>query len=267
MKWKICYLPFAFAASRKYYTEGSSTGDEIKFRADKSQRRQPHPGKIHVFWKTNLCILPKQLCGSVANRLHSQRVVSCSRIKACPVHLLRFFLRYKIIKIICTCNCSQTFFRRKLITGQNVKQETIGYADVKTQAVEFYVQRSDPYSSPISSVIPFNVKILNEGGAMDMVSGIFTVPKTGTYLFDFSGVKDTSTGAMSVVFHVNDVKKASTFGDDPGQFTMTLPSIWHLTKGDKVKLTITSGTLYSDSKNGPLVHFTGILLEEDIFEP
>lgn len=151
--------------------------------------------------------------------------------------------------------------------GQNVKQETIGYADVKTQAVEFYVQRSDPYSSPISSVIPFNVKILNEGGAMDMASGIFTVPKTGTYLFDFSGINDPVGGVFSVVFNVNDKKKASTLADSVGQLTMNLPSIWHLAKGDTVKLTITSGTLYSDSKNGPLVHFTGILLEEDIFEP
>ncbi|KAI9561346.1 hypothetical protein GHT06_012303 [Daphnia sinensis] len=148
--------------------------------------------------------------------------------------------------------------------GQNVQEKKIGYADVKTQAVEFYVQRSDELLSSSPKVIPFNVEILNEGGAMNLVSGTFTVPKTGTYLFDFSGVKDTSSGAMSVVFSVNDVKKASTLGDDPGQFTMNLPSIWHLVKGDTVKLTMSSGTLYSDDRNGPLVHFTGILLEEDI---
>ncbi|XP_057375243.1 uncharacterized protein LOC130696180 [Daphnia carinata] len=149
--------------------------------------------------------------------------------------------------------------------GQNVKQEKIGYADVKTQPVHFYVQRSDQYSSSSSSVIPFNIEVLNDGGAMDIRSGIFTVPKTGTYLFDFSGVNDPNDGVLSVEFNIDDKKMASTFAGDLGHFTINLPSVWHLTKGSTVKLTISHGTLYSDNKNGPMVHLTGILLEEDIF--
>jgi hypothetical protein len=146
-------------------------------------------------------------------------------------------------------------------------QEKIGYANVKTQPVEFYVQRSNSFSPAGEKAISFDIERLNVGNAISIASGIFTVPKTGTYLFDFSGVSEPSNGVFSVVFYVNDEKKASTLADSVGQLTINLPSIWHLTKSSTVKLTMSSGTLYSDNKNGPLVHFTGILLEEDIFAP
>ncbi|XP_046461360.1 uncharacterized protein LOC124207781 isoform X2 [Daphnia pulex] len=152
--------------------------------------------------------------------------------------------------------------------GQNVAQNRIGYVDVKSEPVQFYVQSSTSISVPNKdSPIIFNVTVLNEGGAMDISTGIFTAPKSGTYLFDFSGVSEPSTGVFSVVFYVNGVQKGSSFADDLRQFTVTLPSIWHLNKGDEVKLSIspTVGTLFSNNLYGPLLHFTGILLEEEIF--
>lgn len=140
--------------------------------------------------------------------------------------------------------------------------------DVKSKPVQFYVQSSKSISQPIvDSPILFDTETLSEGGAMDKTTGIFTAPKTGTYLFDFSGVSDPQQGVFSVVFYVNGVKRGSTLADNLSQSTVTLPSIWHLNKDDKVKLSIstTTGTLYSDVRDGPLTHFTGILLEEDIF--
>ncbi len=147
-------------------------------------------------------------------------------------------------------------------------QNRIGYVDVKSEPVQFYVQSSTSISVPNKdSPIIFNVTVLNEGGAMDISTGIFTAPMPGTYLFDFSGVSDPSNGVFSVVFYVNGVQKGSSYADDVGQFTLSLPSIWHLNKNDQVKLSVvpTGGTLYSDNLYGPLLHFTGILLEEDIF--
>ena len=139
---------------------------------------------------------------------------------------------------------------------------------MKSKPVQFYVQSSKSISQPIvDSPILFDTENLNEGGAMDKTTGIFTAPKSGTYLFDFSGVSDPQQGVFSVVFYVNGAKRGSTLADNLAQFTVTLPSIWHLNKDDKVKLSIstTTGTLYSDVLDGSLTHFTGILLEEDIF--
>lgn len=147
-------------------------------------------------------------------------------------------------------------------------QNRIGYVDVKSNPVQFYVQSSTniAVSNPGNSIL-FDTETLNEGGAMDTTTGIFTAPKSGTYLFDFSGVSDPQQGVFSVVFYVNGEKVGSTLADNLAQSTVTLPSIWHLSKDDKVKLSISTstGTLYSDKREGPLTHFTGILLEEDLF--
>jgi hypothetical protein len=145
--------------------------------------------------------------------------------------------------------------------------------DVKSEPVQFYVQSSTSVSvsepTVVGSPILFDTETLNEGDAMNILTGIFTAPKSGTYLFDFSGVNDPLSGAFSVIFYLNDNKKGSTLADGSFQSTLTLPSIWHLSKDDQVKLSIspTAGVLYSDVKDGIYTHFTGILLEEDIFTP
>ncbi|XP_046633665.1 uncharacterized protein LOC124313039 [Daphnia pulicaria] len=154
--------------------------------------------------------------------------------------------------------------------GQNLAQKRIGYVDVKSEPVQFYVQSSTSVSASeptVGSPILFDTETLNEGDAMNILTGIFTAPKSGTYLFDFSGVNDPESGAFSVIFYLNDNKKGSTLADGSFQSTLTLPSIWHLSKDDQVKLSIspTTGVLYSDVKDGIYTHFTGILLEEDIF--
>ena len=147
-------------------------------------------------------------------------------------------------------------------------ESKIGFVDVKSEPVQFYVQRETNFKRPAADgAMPFEIEIVNNGAAMKLTTGIFTAPKSGTYFFDFSAVGLPDTGVFSVIFYVDGLKKASALIDDVSQFSVSLPSVWHLTTGSQVKLSISTsvGTLYSDNKSGPLTHFTGILIEEDIF--
>ena len=52
-------------------------------------------------------------------------------------------------------------------------QMRIGYVDVKSSPVYFYVQRKAHFNTP-KTPIPFDSEILNIGGAMNLTSGKFT---------------------------------------------------------------------------------------------
>ncbi len=67
------------------------------------------------------------------------------------------------------------------------KQKWIGYADVKSAPVHFYVQRESHFSTK-NTPIPFELAVVNEGNAMDLTSGKFTAPQPGIYFFSFAGV-------------------------------------------------------------------------------
>jgi len=71
-----------------------------------------------------------------------------------------------------------------------VTQGLIGSLDIKKKSVHFYVTRQNNVGP--SDAIPWEVEHLNEGGAMDLPSGVFTVPVNGIYHFDFSGLKRVS---------------------------------------------------------------------------
>ena len=55
-----------------------------------------------------------------------------------------------------------------------VPQEFGGNVDVKTKIVHFYVQRNTTFTA--KKVITFEFDRLNEGGAMNVTTGIFTAP-------------------------------------------------------------------------------------------
>jgi hypothetical protein len=65
-------------------------------------------------------------------------------------------------------------------------QRRIGYADVKSAPVHFYVQRESKFST-LDTPIPFDLAVVNEGNAMDLTSGTFTAPRKGIYFFSFTG--------------------------------------------------------------------------------
>ncbi|XP_046646370.1 uncharacterized protein LOC124336629 isoform X2 [Daphnia pulicaria] len=75
--------------------------------------------------------------------------------------------------------------------NENGFQKRIGYADVKSAPVHFYVQRNSSFNTKYSP-IPFHFARVNEGNAMNLTSGEFTAPRPGTYFFSFSGIAEAS---------------------------------------------------------------------------
>ena len=73
-------------------------------------------------------------------------------------------------------------------------QKWIGYGDVKSLPVYFYVQRSTGFNTTNTS-ITFDTARLNDGGAMNLSSGIVTAPRTGTYFFSFSAIATFPTSS------------------------------------------------------------------------
>ena len=133
--------------------------------------------------------------------------------------------------------------------------------DIKTRTVHFYVARNTSFSTP-SAVIPFDVARLNEGGAMNLASGIFTAPVPGIYHFEFSGVKDPFTAYM-----VNGARIGFAYTNQNTGGSMDavcLSASLRLAANDKVNLYNYNdyGMLYGN--NGETPHFTGWLVEEDL---
>jgi hypothetical protein len=155
------------------------------------------------------------------------------------------------------------------------KQKWIGYADVKSAPVHFYVQReSDFYTT--NTPIPFDLALVNEGNAMDLTSGIFTAPRPGIYFFSFTGLvrlSDSSHASFySSLFLNGNSMGTSTVEENNGPVDqvspLTLQSTLNLKKGDQVWVGIyytgSSSYLYDDGWHN--THFTGFMLEEQIRE-
>ncbi|XP_046458918.1 uncharacterized protein LOC124205520 isoform X2 [Daphnia pulex] len=155
--------------------------------------------------------------------------------------------------------------------NQNDKQKFIGYADVKSAPVHFYVQRNSPFKTE-NIPIPFDLAVLNEGNAMNLTSGIFTAPRPGIYFFSFAGTARLYSSS-SVNFYsrlylnghrigASNVQENNAPVDQYSPFT--LQSTLNLKKGDRVWVQIRGSfsSLYDDSDH--LTHFTGFMLEEEI---
>ncbi|XP_046458845.1 uncharacterized protein LOC124205446 isoform X2 [Daphnia pulex] len=158
--------------------------------------------------------------------------------------------------------------------NQNDKQKWIGYADVKSAPVHFYVQRNSPFNT-INTPIPFDLAVVNEGNAMDLSSGKFTAPRPGIYFFSFAGLARLKSELL-VWFWSSLYLNGNRIGESHveernvpvDQYSpLTLQSTLNLKKGDRVWMMI--GYSGSDSylvefEGDHSTHFTGFMLEEEI---
>jgi hypothetical protein len=151
-------------------------------------------------------------------------------------------------------------------------QKWIGYADVKSAPVHFYVQRNDSFYTK-STPIPFDLARVNEGNAMNLTSGKFTAPRPGIYFFSFTGVarlQDSSFVYLSSYLHLNGNRiGTSSVAENNGPVNqwspLTLQSTLNLKKGDQLWVEISySGSSYLFDSSSHLTHFTGFMLEEEI---
>ena len=140
-------------------------------------------------------------------------------------------------------------------------ETVIGHNDVKTGAgVYFCVTRNTSFSSAWT-VIPWEIEQLNIGRAMNLTTGIFTVPTSGRYSFAFSARSSKPDVENYVWLRVNGAYIFTSFGPS-NNYNMPLFAVLNLKKGDEIAMVLGDGSLF-DNRNRH-THFTGILLEEDL---
>lgn len=149
-----------------------------------------------------------------------------------------------------------------------VSEKRLGYVDIKTKSVSFYVQKNT-YIYGREQRIPFEVVRLNIGNAFDLTSGVFTAPVSGTYFFSFSAIK-LQKKDLYVHLRVNGVQVSVAYATSAFTEYEYIPtgvqSILKLEAGSRVDVWLYKGGIHDNhSKDeGPKTHFVGWLLEEDL---
>ena len=157
------------------------------------------------------------------------------------------FLSQKILKyLFLTCAGSETTRR-------------LGFFDVKTSPVHFYVQRSSSYSTS-RTVLPWESAQLNLGNAMNLSTGVFTAPKDGVYHFHFTGVGGAAS-FFDVFLRLNGANVGYAWANS-NQDSASLHSTLQLKNGDQIDLYFFDGILHDHSHHWS--HFTGWLDGEDL---
>jgi hypothetical protein len=154
-------------------------------------------------------------------------------------------------------------------------QKWIGYADVKSAPVHFYVQRNSNFNTKYTP-IPFDLARVNEGNAMDLTTGIFTAPRNGIYFFSFSGLADFPTASsevgLGVILYLNGERIGAGYVEESNTVAnqnspLTVQSTLNLKSGDQVWMeidVISTETSLNDNSYNHNNHFTGFMLEEEI---
>ena len=151
-------------------------------------------------------------------------------------------------------------------------QKWIGYADVKSMPVYFYVTMDASFTK-IKTPLPFKTARLNVGNAMNLSTGKFKAPRAGIYFLSFTGLAEFPLSSKFVklavglvlngdVIRNSYVSEQHTTADQSSP--LTLQTTISLKSDDQIWLqieSISSGVkLYKNS----YTHFTGFLLEEEI---
>ena len=137
---------------------------------------------------------------------------------------------------------------------------------MKTSSVHFYVQRQSDFVTEFT-VIPFEVEQLNVGGAMDLKTGVFTVPVSGIYHFGFSCLMHAKSWYMDIFLQLNG-KNIGVGTSNSEQLsgrlflTISMHASLRLKKGDKINLYKHNGAIRDTEAH--YTHFSGWLVEEDM---
>ncbi|KAI9563670.1 C1q and tumor necrosis factor-related protein 3 [Daphnia sinensis] len=158
-------------------------------------------------------------------------------------------------------------------------QKFLGYVDVKSTPTFFHVQKNTSFSY-VGVPIPFEIVNANSGKAMNVATGIFTAPQSGTYSFSFAGLaqfqSSSNSADLEIRLFLNDERIASSYATKAGSWSstsndkfnqVTLQSTLNLKAGDDVWLEIYShgmGVSLHDAADWHHTHFTGLLVEEDL---
>jgi len=145
-----------------------------------------------------------------------------------------------------------------------------GFVDVKSSPVHFFVVRQSSWST-LNVPMKFDVEKLNLGGGMNIGSGVFTVPKAGTYTYSFQGtangvVTGDATGYCRVSLRRNGESVA--IGDthvsssSAGALTVSVHATLKLNARDQITIVLTDGQVYDSTSYS--TQFTGSLLEEEL---
>ena len=108
-----------------------------------------------------------------------------------------------------------------------VSETLFGSVDVKSKSVYFYVQRTSEFSLS-NVVLPFELEVVNVGGAMNISEGVFSAPVSGIYHFEFSALKSPTDELAYVVLQVNGLNIGGSYAPDLPKF-LALSSISLLT--------------------------------------
>lgn len=147
-------------------------------------------------------------------------------------------------------------------------QTWLGMNDVKSSPIYFHVQRNAKTSE--SGVLNYELEVLNLGGAMNLMTGVFTAPANGTYFFIFTGYVTFSAGGgnkldVDLMMGVKSLGRATYHVNFENGDSATIQSVIELKVGDRVYINIASADatyLYDD----PTYHYTqfsGGLLQQD----
>ncbi|KAI9563555.1 hypothetical protein GHT06_011019 [Daphnia sinensis] len=161
--------------------------------------------------------------------------------------------------------------------GAPVLQRLIGYQDVKSNPVYFYVQKNQHHSATFVP-IPYERTIINIGGAMDASSGRFTAPVKGTYFFSFTGLAQFSVSnlplrELNVLIYKNgqavarsQLNKVNGIANPNYLSPLTVQTTLTLQAGDNVwvQSDVVNGGYVHDYGEARCTHFNGWLLEEEI---
>lgn len=154
-------------------------------------------------------------------------------------------------------------------------QINIGYTDVKSADINFYVRYYGDFNQGMArKPIPFNYEIQNVGGAMNGELGIFTVPRTGTYYLSATGTArfPYSEQKIRLNFGIGMFRNGNGIGwarstdlvDAYKSESFSIQLTVNLKKGDQIFLQLDSGHLSAGVFPCDSLFFTGYLLQEEI---